>query len=47
MPNKRSSIGRRESGGYCVINNFYGLYLLKALLEYLNKAVHKYGIWDP
>jgi hypothetical protein len=47
MQNQRSSIGRRENGGHCVIKNFYGLYLLKTLLQYLKKAVNKYGISAP
>jgi len=36
-----------DSGGYCIVKELYNLYFFKTLLGYLNKAVHKYGIWAP
>jgi hypothetical protein len=45
MPNKKRSIWRRGSEGCSIMKELYNLYLFKSFLEYLNKAVHKYGIW--
>jgi hypothetical protein len=47
MPDKKMSVGRRDSGGYCIIMELHNLYLFTSLLGYLNKAVYKYGIWVP
>jgi len=47
VPNKKKSIGRRNSGGNCIVKDLYNLYLFKASLGYLNKPVYKYEIWAP